>query len=67
MEIEQIKPNKPNFLLIVGLFCATILVMFVLALLFLTFDGSHLRFRHHTQHPTSHLAPPANPHASRPG
>jgi hypothetical protein len=57
MEIEQTKPNKPNFGLIVGLFCATILVMFVLALLFLTFDGSHLRFRHHTQHPTSLLLP----------
>jgi hypothetical protein len=61
MEIEQTKPNKPNFGLIVVLFCATILVMFVLALLFLTFDGSHLRFRHHTEHPTSQLALPPPP------
>ncbi len=61
MEIEQIKPNKPNFGLIVGLFCATILVMFVLALIFLTFDGSHISFRHHSRHLTSQLCSPAIP------
>ena len=60
MEIEQVKPNKPNFGLIVGLFCGTILVMFALALLFLSFDGSHIRFRHHSEHPTSQLALPVS-------
>jgi flagellar basal body-associated protein FliL len=61
MEIEQIKPNKPNFLLIVILFCVTILVVFVLAYFFVDFEGGHLNFRHHTQHPTSQLALPAAP------
>jgi hypothetical protein len=59
MEIEQTRPNGPNFLLIVGLFCVTILVIFVLALLFVHFDGKHLTFRHHSAHPTSQLAPAA--------
>ena len=59
MEIEQIKPNKPNFLLIVILFFVTILVVFVLAYFFVDFEGGHLNFRHHTQHPTSQLALPA--------
>jgi hypothetical protein len=61
MEIEQVKPNKPNFLLIVILFCVTILVFFVLAYLFLDFEGGHLTFRHHTQHPTSQLVLTATP------
>jgi flagellar basal body-associated protein FliL len=59
MEIEQIKPKKPNFLLIVILFCVTILVVFVLAYFFVDYEGGHLRFRHHTQHPTSQLVLPA--------
>jgi hypothetical protein len=59
MEIEQIKPKKPNFLLIVALFCVTILLIFVLAWCFLDFDSGHLGLRHHTQHPTSRLEIPA--------
>jgi hypothetical protein len=59
MEIEQKLPNGPNFGLIVGLFCATILVVFVLALIFVRFDGKHLTFRGHRQHPTSQLIRPA--------
>jgi hypothetical protein len=58
MELEQRPPNGPNFLLIVGLFCATILVIFVLAYFFVDFDGSHLTFKHHSQHPTSQLQRP---------
>ena len=59
MEIEQLNPKRPNFLLIVILFAATILVLFVLALLFLSFDGKHLVFRHHGAHPTSQLVLPS--------
>jgi hypothetical protein len=58
MELEQTLPKKPNFLLILGLFCATILVVFALALIFLDVEGGHLTFRHHTAHPTSQLELP---------
>ena len=56
-DVEQTLPNKPNFGLVFGLAGATILVFFVLALIFLHFDGSHLTFRHHYSHPTSSLTP----------
>ncbi len=59
MEIEQTKPNQPNFGLIVGLFCATIVVVLLLAVLFLHVEGGSIHLRHHTQHPTSQLALPA--------
>jgi hypothetical protein len=55
MDIEQTRPNKPNFLLILALFCITILVIFVIAWLFVDTEGGHLSFRHHTAHPTSQL------------
>jgi RsiW-degrading membrane proteinase PrsW (M82 family) len=63
MDIEQISPKQPNFGLVVGLFCATLLIVFVLALFFVHFDGKHLTFRHHSAHPTSLLVlpVPANP------
>jgi hypothetical protein len=61
MEIEQLPPNKPNFLLILALFGATILVIFVLAYFFVDFDGGHLSFRHHGKHPTSQLVLPQAP------
>jgi len=64
MEIEQTSPKQPNFLLVVGLFCATLLIVFVLALIFLRFDGKHLTFRHHGRHPNSQLVLPAPSYAS---
>jgi hypothetical protein len=57
-DIEQISPKQPNFGLVVGLSCATLLIIFVLALFFVHFDGKHLTFRHHTAHPTSQLVFP---------
>jgi hypothetical protein len=60
MEIEQVKPNKPNFLLIVILFCVSLLVLLLLAVLFLDVEGGHIHLRHHTQHPTSQLVLPAS-------
>jgi hypothetical protein len=50
MDIEQVSPKKPNFLLILILFCATILVIFVLAYLFVDLEGGHLTFRHHARY-----------------
>jgi hypothetical protein len=58
MEIEQTLPKKPNFLLILGLFCVTILVVFALALTFLDVEKGHLSFRHHDRHPTSRMVLP---------
>ncbi len=58
MEIEQLPPKQPNFLLILILFCASLLVLFVLAYFFISFDGKHLIFRHHSAHPTSQLVLP---------
>ena len=60
MEIEQLPPKQPNFLLVVILFCVTLLVVFVLACLFVRFDGKHLTFRHRLAHPTSQLVLPAS-------
>jgi hypothetical protein len=60
MDIEQLPPKQPNFLLIVGLFCVTILVIFVLAYLFVDFDGKHLTFHHRHVHPTSQLVMPGS-------
>ncbi len=58
MDIEQIRPKKPNFGLVVGLSCATLVIIFVFALFFVHFDGKHLTFRHHSAHPTSQLVLP---------
>jgi hypothetical protein len=58
MEIEQLPPKQPNFLLIVILFGVTLLVVFVLAYYFISFDGKHLTFHHHHAQPTSQLVLP---------
>ncbi len=55
MEIEQRPPNQPNFLLIVILFGVALIALFILAILFIGFDGKHLTFRHHQAHPISRL------------
>jgi hypothetical protein len=60
MEIEQLPPKQPNFLLVVILFGVTLLVVFVLAYLFVSFDGKHLTFHHHHAHPTSQLILPTH-------
>jgi hypothetical protein len=58
MQLEQLPPNKPNFLLVVLLSGAALIVIFLLAYLFVNFDGKHLTFRHHPAHPTSQLVLP---------
>jgi hypothetical protein len=61
MEIEQHAPNKPNFLLVVLLSGAVLVLLFILAYFFIDFDGNHLTFRHHVAHPTSQLLLPNTP------
>ena len=64
MEIEQRPPEQPNFLLIVILFCVTIVVIFILAITFIHMHGGHLGFPHHHAHPTSQLILPAPANSS---
>ncbi len=63
MDIEQLPPNQPNFLLVVILFGAALVVIFLLAIFFVHFDGKHLTFRHHHANPTSQLVLPMPSHA----
>lgn len=58
-DIEQHRPDGPNFKLIVMLFCVTILVVFVLALFFVHFDGHHLHFLRQHPNPNASLTLPA--------
>lgn len=58
MKIEQTRPDKPNFKLIVVFASVTLLVILALALVFVRFDGKHLVFRHHSPEPNSNLVMP---------
>jgi hypothetical protein len=62
MEIEQRPPRQPNFLLVVILASIALIGIFILAYLFIDFNGSHLAFRHHRAHPTSQLVLPKTSH-----
>jgi hypothetical protein len=67
MQVEQLPPNKPNFLLILILFCVSILVIFLLAWLFLHFNSNHLGLRHKTSSPHAQLIHPVSPSATQLG
>jgi hypothetical protein len=58
-DIEQVRPNKPNFLLVVLLSGATLVVLFVIAYFVLHWSGSRLVPKHHSKEPTSQLVLPA--------
>jgi hypothetical protein len=57
--LEQEPPEKPNFLLIVLLFGATIIAVFVVVYFVLHWEGTRLVPKHHTRNPTSQLVLPA--------
>jgi hypothetical protein len=59
MDIEQVRPNKPNFGLVVGLSAAVMIVIFLIAYFTLDWDGKRLVPHHHQPHPTSQLVMPA--------
>lgn len=61
MEIEDIKPNKPNFGLIVTLFAISILVIAAATIAFLTWRAKHETKAPFTKHPLSQLVQPAPP------
>jgi len=58
IQLEQLPPNKPSFLLVVLLFAATIIIVFIIAIFFLHLDRGRL-FHHSTKHSTSQLILPA--------
>jgi hypothetical protein len=60
MDIEQLPPNKPNFLLVVLLAVGVLFVFFVLAYLFVDFEGHHIHIRRHAANPNAQLVLPAS-------
>ena len=60
MQIEQYPPNKPNFLLVVLLACAVLLIFFVLAYFFIDFEGGHIKIRRRHVNPNAWLILPAH-------
>lgn len=60
MELEQKSPNGPNFGLIVGLACATILILFVVAIFLLKFEGGRFNPLHKSKNPNAMLVMPAS-------
>jgi hypothetical protein len=61
MQLEQQPPNKPNFALVVAVAGAAMLVIFVLALLFVHWDGKHLRFGYTSKNHDTRLTTPLLP------
>jgi hypothetical protein len=66
VQIEQRPPNQPNFLLIVLLFVAAIVVILVLAYLFLDFEGGHIHLRPRRSGYASNLSLPNSIGPQRP-
>ena len=56
--IEQQRPHKPSFLLVVMLFAATIIIVFILAIVFLHLGGNKLGSHSVRKSPTSQLVRP---------
>jgi hypothetical protein len=60
--LEQEPPERPNFLLVVLLFGATIIVVFVVAYFVLHWRGARIVPKHFNKHPTSRLVMPLPAH-----
>jgi hypothetical protein len=58
MKLEQQPPNKPNFLAVVLIFGAALIVLFLVALLVLHVDPRALMHGSFRRVPTSHLVLP---------
>ena len=58
LQLEQVRPNKPNFLLVVLLSAGLLTLLFILAIFFLHLDASKL-FKRHPKEPTSQLVLPS--------
>lgn len=58
MELEQIKPNKPNFALVGLLFALALIAIFVAAAVIVTWRAHNRNKTPFTKHPVSQLAEP---------
>jgi len=58
MQLEQQPPNRPNFLKIVLLSGAAIIVIFIIAIFVLHMDGGRLTHERYRKQPTSRLVLP---------
>lgn len=61
MQIEDVKPNKPNFGLVVVLFAVTILVIAVVATVLVTWRAKEAKKTPFTKHPLSLMMRPGQP------
>jgi hypothetical protein len=59
LQIEQYPPNKPNFPLVVLLAGAALLILFILAYLFISFEDGHIHIRHRYATANAQLVAPA--------
>jgi hypothetical protein len=59
MKLEQQPPNRPNFLMVVLIAGATIIVIFIIAIFVLHVDGGRLTGQRFRRHPTSQLMLPS--------
>lgn len=64
MQIEEQKPNKPNFALVVALFAGTILLVIIAAVVIVTWRGKSATKAPYTEHPVSRLSSPDRSTAS---
>lgn len=58
MQLEQVKPNKPSFGLVVALSAVALIIIFVGAWLILEWSGHQKKKPPFTKHPVSQLALP---------
>jgi hypothetical protein len=58
LQLEQLPPNKPSFLLVVILAGVALIIVFIVAIFVLHLDGGRL-FNHHQKHATSQLVLPS--------
>ncbi len=65
MQIEDVKPSKPNFGVVVVMFAATILVIAIAAVAIVTWRAHQATKTPYTKHPLSRLAMPNGPGVTR--
>jgi hypothetical protein len=58
LQLEQVRPNKPSFLLVVILAGVALIILFIVAIFVLHLDAGKL-FNHHRTHPASQLVLPS--------
>lgn len=61
MQIEQEKPNKPNFTLVVALFAAMTVLIIIAAIAILIWRAKSASKAPFTKHPVSQLSLPSAP------